>query len=692
MPDIAQPVKREPVPQNRAFTGALRMSERRLVLVVGLLAAAPVLISAVSAALAGWTPVFDDAIVALRAFDVLSSHSPLVGQYSDASLRGAQPVFNAGPLLFWLLAVPTRLPGDWALPLTMGLVNTASIVGVVWLAHRRGGRLFMFVTAVALIGMCRSLPDGTLYAVVNPWSALLPLTLLFFLAWSVACGEHALLPLTVLVASFGAQVHFSLILPTLVALTVAFVGVATSLSGARRSLIAALAVGLVCWSAPLVDQAFNSPGNLEHIVTTATADEQRFGQPGGWRAAAHAVGISPWWLGRPRAQPMSILEVLEPPSATAVVSSILAAAALGALALLGVRRRRRDLTAAAALALLLGGAIVLATSSNPLRLALVIGKALGWTVPAGLFIWLVLAWSMAVLVRPTPRAVRRPAVSAAAGLGITALAAALVALDHRPDPFQWSFQPARTTTSHLNARIPKSGTSLVIVRSSSSVLPAFVFGSAIPYQLRRLGRGVVVGPGALQSDVKLGSQYSVARHPAQRRVDVEHDNRPTARPGGRVLARVPLPDDRHDFSPRVLTVSVSPVRACPATSTPAPPQRRPRIVPGRVSGFVDHAQIVGTNVQFCGWAATARDRRVADGVLVVADGRIVGAVRPDISRPDVAQARGSLGDRFGYSVSVPLSTVRRGGRKATVRVLGVERGVASQLPIDCQTRRQDFGC
>ena len=85
----------------------------RLVLITGLIAALPVLFSVGRALRADWTPVFDDAIMAVRSFDVFSRHAPLVGQYSDASLPGERPVFNLGPMVFWLLALPVRLPGDW---------------------------------------------------------------------------------------------------------------------------------------------------------------------------------------------------------------------------------------------------------------------------------------------------------------------------------------------------------------------------------------------------------------------------------------------------------------------------------------------------------------------------------------------------------------------------------------------------
>jgi hypothetical protein len=129
--------------------------ERRLMLAVGLIAALPVIVSTARAVAVGWTPVFDDALIATNAFDVFTGRSDLLGMYSEASLRHGEPVFSLGPMLFWLLALQARFLGDWALPVTAGMVNTASIMGVVALAHRRGGRAFMFTTAVAVTASSR---------------------------------------------------------------------------------------------------------------------------------------------------------------------------------------------------------------------------------------------------------------------------------------------------------------------------------------------------------------------------------------------------------------------------------------------------------------------------------------------------------------------------------------------------------
>ena len=64
----------------------------------GLAAAIPVISSTVKAVRAGWVPAGDDGIIATRGWDVLSSHTPLVGQYSEAGLViHGQVMHSPGP-------------------------------------------------------------------------------------------------------------------------------------------------------------------------------------------------------------------------------------------------------------------------------------------------------------------------------------------------------------------------------------------------------------------------------------------------------------------------------------------------------------------------------------------------------------------------------------------------------------------
>jgi hypothetical protein len=700
--------------------------DHRLVLAVGLAAALPVIVSTVRALLAGWNPVFDDAIIATRSFDVLSSHSPLVGEHSDASLTSVGPVFSPGPMLNWLLAIPTHLPGDWALPVTMGLLNTASIMGAVALARRRGGAGLMFATALSLAVLCRSLPQETLHDPDNSRAAVLAFTFLLFLGWSVACGEYRLLPPTVFVASLVVQAHFSLGMATFAVLVVALAGLARSMAWSRRRearsgdvhprgwLLAALGVGLVCWSAPLLDQAIHRPGNLVRIAQTATTHQPAMGVSYGWHAVVRAVGVPPWWLRYPTTRHVGgrFFELAGAPSAAAIASWVLILGGLCVVAPLGMRRRRPDVMAAAALALLLNGAIVVFTASTPRNLALSLDYGLRWAEPVGMFTWLVFGWSLAILLRPTRwqivgglrsrRTIVRPALVAFAASSITAIVAVLVTINAGSDVFQWSYRPVRSLTSSLVARLPRR--SAVMVTAGS--IPGDAAQEALVYQLRRSGYRVLA-PSDLGLAVKFGEYYSDEHQRYDTVLFVGDSNTPAPR-GSRMIVSVPVHGappgaftQQGKPPPTTLTASVLPAAlarvdaACPPpapVSTSGLTTNVPRPAPGRVAGSVEASQILGNTAQFCGWAANAKDHQVGQLVLVYSDGHLVGAAKPTISRPDVMRGLGLVGENSGYSLDVPLSEVQHGTKEAKVELVAIERDAASILPFACGQRIHDFGC
>src|SRR5256885_6284787 len=120
-----------------------RVARNRVVLATGLAAALPVIVSTINAVAAGWFPLGDDAITAVRSYDVLSTHPPVLGPISTSSLLIGHPVLSPGPMLFWLLALPVRL-GPSGPAVAMGLINVCCVIGVVALARRRGGQALMF--------------------------------------------------------------------------------------------------------------------------------------------------------------------------------------------------------------------------------------------------------------------------------------------------------------------------------------------------------------------------------------------------------------------------------------------------------------------------------------------------------------------------------------------------------------------
>jgi hypothetical protein len=87
---------------------------------------------------------------------------PQVGQWSSGATGVLDEAASSpGPLLFWLLAVPVRLPWPSAPAVALGALNVASVVGMVALARRRRGRPLMFAVALAVPVMLMSLPAET---------------------------------------------------------------------------------------------------------------------------------------------------------------------------------------------------------------------------------------------------------------------------------------------------------------------------------------------------------------------------------------------------------------------------------------------------------------------------------------------------------------------------------------------------
>src|SRR5271165_6753153 len=167
------------------------LARRLLVLATGVLAALPVISSTVKAVRDGWVPAGDDGIIATRGWDVLTSHTPLVGQYSEAGLvTHGQVMHSPGPMLYWLLAVPARFGSVTSIAVTMGILNTLAIIGCVALARRRGGLVLMFATAIGIALMCQSLPAEAMHDIWNPAAGLFPFLLLIFIAWSRASSRR----------------------------------------------------------------------------------------------------------------------------------------------------------------------------------------------------------------------------------------------------------------------------------------------------------------------------------------------------------------------------------------------------------------------------------------------------------------------------------------------------------------------
>jgi len=532
-----------------------RPAEHLLVAAIGLAAALPVIASAITAIANNWIPVGDDAVIAVRAYDVFSAHTPLLGQYSAASGLSGGTSHSLGPMLYWLLAVPVRVGGSTGLVVAMGLLNTAAVMGSVALAHRRGGLVLAVATGIGMALVCASLPPETIHSVWNPSAGQLPLVLLIFLCWSLACGEIRLLPLTALVASFLLQCHLTYVLPGLGLLAVGLVGLALARAWERRQVIAAGVVGLVCWSFPLIEQATTWPGNFGATAAKAVSGDPTLGPGAGLHAVGRAVGVPPWWLRGPQDPLARLGDVVSAPSVWQSLSAVLVVAGLILVVAVGLRRGRRDVAAAGAIGLVLAGGLALVAASTPKDSGLVftIAYTLRWASPAGMWIWLALGWAAAVLLAPRVGPVRAPVLLRPMAVAAVALVGAVVAAASGPDLLERRYEPAAEVADRVRAELPP-----MRPVSVDAGLDAFDFQAATVYELRRRGEPVVAPFIAPQ----LGGQYD-HQEPAPEYVVRMRHGTPEAGEG-RVVARVP--DNPDGGAPRpgdpeqVLSVTLAPAR------------------------------------------------------------------------------------------------------------------------------------
>lgn len=520
------------------------MGEALLTLAAGLAAAAPVIAATARAVQADWVPVADRGIIATRAHDVLTSHMPLVGQYTLAGEVTGHVTHSLGPMLFWLLALPAYYGSTVGMTLTMGALNTLSILGCVALARRHGGRALMGMTALAIALMCQSLAAETFHDVWNPSAALFPFTLLIFLCWSLACGSYRLLPLTVLVASFVVQAHLTYLPPTLGLLAVGLGGLAVGgvvrrRRGAPRAprrrvlawTLASLAVGAVCWSATIVGEIGEHPGNLTLVVQSAAKRKATLGAGVGWHAVVRAVGIPPWWLRTPASRWQRKHEVRARPTTLARDSCIAMLAALAAVFGAALAFRCRELAALALSALVLCPALaaVAASTPTPRLLSATLGYTMWWGSQAGMAVWLALAWGLWLGVARTARRLRTaarerdmsvvgvsPALAGARSIG--ALAAALLALgtiatvgiavaaQGGPDEHTSTYAAIRAIDARLQALVPTAQNVLMEGRLDGATMPV---KPAVRYFLVARGDRVLA-PGSF---LRLGSWYELDRRP-----------------------------------------------------------------------------------------------------------------------------------------------------------------------------------
>ena len=277
------------------------------------------------------------------------------------------------------------------------------------------------------------------------------------------------------------------------------------------------------------------------------------------------------------------------PDTLASVSCMLMLCALVAIAAIGLLRRRAAICAGAliALALCVALAVVAATTPSTNLLAATLGYTMWWGSPAGMFVWVVLGWSIATLLterlvkrpeqpaerperpvepserpvesperpaespeRPNERRlprVRAPAVAIAVGVGAAALAGGAVAGTQGPDYHLTEYQPLNAMYAGLDRAIPKGRT----VRLTAALGEAtFRFKMAARFAMVRRG----IRPLSPGTDTRLGAWYELDHHRYDCAVYVNDGSaRPTR--GATVVARVTYREGAGSYP---ITIWVSP--------------------------------------------------------------------------------------------------------------------------------------
>jgi hypothetical protein len=338
--------------------------------------------------------------------------------------------------------------------------------------------------------------------------------------------------------------------------------------------LVALAVGAICWSAPVVDELSEHHGNLTLVAEAAAARQTTVGASAGWHAVVRAVGIRPWWLYVPNTRWERKYDVRSTPSMHTIVSCLALLGALLLTMLLAFIRRRRDVAAATLIGFVLCAALAAIATSTPTPrvLSATLGYTMWWGSQLGMWVYLILAWSLwLVLARgahalapsvrgslsglgrpyrsrrraPSDHAGSRKRTAAAASTLAPALACLLalgaviavggaVASTERPDEHRSTYRPTAALAARLTRAIPAGATVELEGRLDVATLPLkpSLRYFLVRHHVRVLGRG---------SYLRLGTWYELYDRPFDHIVWVDDGTRSPA-PHARLLERVRFRD------------------------------------------------------------------------------------------------------------------------------------------------------
>ena len=271
MPDLTESSEDVDAPIEAASTLSLGCERLAYVLLAVVVAT-----FAWKAATLDWKAAGDLSVIRLRALDVGTSNTPLVGPYSRFQWN------HPGPSLSFAFAPWARLFGNSGVGILIGafVANLAAMFGAAWVA-RRSSKVLFFLTSIVLAAFVLLAQSGELFNPWNPFVVVLPLFAALIAAWATFRGDRVAALVLVIAASFAIQGHIGAAPLGVLALLIGGGGllyaIVRSQGEERRDFVTTslIAVGVmfVCWIPPLLDQLFGT-GNLGRLVEFQFTDTQ----------------------------------------------------------------------------------------------------------------------------------------------------------------------------------------------------------------------------------------------------------------------------------------------------------------------------------------------------------------------------------------------------------------------------------
>jgi hypothetical protein len=404
----------------------------------------------------GYSPLGDEALIDLHVRDLLAGHLPALGPWSRYGWN------HPGPALYYLLSPFTLLSGKagWGTMAGGAALQALAVVGIAWIAWRRGGWKLSLAAMVAVSVMYSTKAVAVVLDPWNPYVVFPFVALLAFAVWASVAGDPVQIVTAVAAGSFLVQSHIGY--APFVAVAVLFVVVVLVIDHRRDRLprarwgrigAGAAVVGGLMWLPPIVQQFTGAHGNLTAIADYFTSGAAHgMGVRDGLGYFAANFAVPPPWL-FPQHQDAVFLH--QESVAWLLVPVALLAAGAWAAHKTGSRADARLVAVAALFAIT--GAFAYSGIEPPAWQYLAM-----WRIPITVLVWFASLWALArwasrsISWRSTRRA---SAVLVTASLVVIAWGAggyALRVLDHGKPIVNWDRSPVLLADRILHDRSPGS--------------------------------------------------------------------------------------------------------------------------------------------------------------------------------------------------------------------------------------------